>query len=237
MIKAVLFDLDGTLLPMDQDVFVATYFKRLAMAVGHLGYEPKPLQDAVWKGTGAMVMNDGSRLNSDAFWDCFNKIFGRDTRVDEPAFDEFYRTEFNKVKEVCGFQPMSREVVEYLLDAGFRTALATNPIFPAIATRNRMNWAGLDPEMFELFTSYENIGYCKPNPKYYQEVIDRMGLKPEECLMVGNDVGEDMVPASSLGMSVFLVTDCMINKAGEDIEKYPHGGFPELLAYLKQLNA
>ncbi len=237
MIKAVLFDLDGTLLPMDQDHFIASYFKRLAMAVGHLGYEPKFLQDAVWKGTGAMIKNDGSRLNSDAFWECFNQVFGRDTRVDEPAFDEFYRTDFNKVKDDCGFQPMSKEVVTYLKDAGFRIALATNPVFPAIATRNRMNWAGLEPEMFELFTSYENIGFCKPNPKYYQEVIDRMGLKPEECLMVGNDVGEDMVPASSLGMSVFLVTDCLINKVGEDIEQYPHGDFPALLSYLKQLNA
>ena len=55
-----------------------------------------------------------------------------------------------------------------------------------------------------------------------------------QCLMVGNDVGEDMV-ARSLGMQVFLLTDCLINKAGEDIEKYPHGSFPELLHYIRSL--
>ena len=99
---------------------------------------------------------------------------------------------------------------------GLRVALATNPIFPAIATQNRIRWAGLEPEDFELYTTYENIGYSKPNLKYYEEVLRRMGLKPCDAMMVGNDVGEDMV-ASKLGMEVFLITDHMINKAGEDI--------------------
>jgi len=236
MIEAILFDLDGTLLPMDQDLFVAGYFKKLAVKVAHLGYEPKALQEGIWRGMAAMVKNDGSCSNADAFWDTFSGIFGRNTRVDEPVFEDFYRNEFNEAQSICGYTPMAKEVVDYAKSAGFRVGLATNPVFPEIATRNRARWAGVDVDDFELVTTYENIGLCKPNPKYYEEVCRRMNLSPSQCLMVGNDVGEDMV-ASSIGMSVFLVTDTMINKTGEDIEKYPHGGFPELLEYIKKLNS
>lgn len=115
---------------------------------------------------------------------------------------------------------------------GLKAALATNPIFPAIATRERIRWAGLTESDFELITTYENIGVCKPNPDYFKEVAERIGVAPEECLMVGNDVGDDM-PAEKLGMRVFLLTDCLINKDGEDIEKYPHGDFDALFKYIE----
>ena len=51
--------------------------------------------------------------------------------------------------------------------------------------------------------------------------------------MVGNDVQEDMV-ARELGMEVFLLTPCMINKQGTDISQFPHGDFPELLRFLEK---
>ena len=110
-------------------------------------------------------------------------------------------------------------------------ALATNPIFPAVATESRIRWVGLEPEDFEIYTTYENIGYCKPNPEYYREILRRMDVKPEECLMVGNDVTEDMV-AETIGMDVFLLTDCLINKEEKDISQYKQGSFAELVEFL-----
>ena len=62
------------------------------------------------------------------------------------------------------------------------------------------------------------------------------GLEGEDCLMVGNDVGEDMI-AATLGMKVFLLTDCLINQSGKDIGQYPHGGFDELKGYVETLIA
>ena len=67
-ITTVLFDLDGTLLPMDQDVFVKDYFSRIAAKVAPAGYDPKQLIDTIWRGTAAMVKNDGSKTNEEAFW-------------------------------------------------------------------------------------------------------------------------------------------------------------------------
>ena len=75
-IDTVLFDLDGTLLPMDNDAFTKGYFKLLAAAMMPHGYEPQKLVDSIWAGTAAMVKNDGGRTNEEAFWACVYEIYG-----------------------------------------------------------------------------------------------------------------------------------------------------------------
>ena len=234
MTKAILFDLDGTLLPMDQEVFVRDYLGRMAAFLAPHGYDPQSLIKAVWAGTGAMVKNDGKALNEDVFWQVFNSAVGRDATQDLALFEEFYRTEFQKAKDSCGFNPAAVEAIRQIKDMGYRLILATNPLFPAIATYSRARWAGLNPEDFELITTYENSRFCKPNPDYYREILGKIALDGSQCLMVGNDVGEDMV-AQKLGMKTFLLTDCLINKTAEDITQYPHGSFPELLHYIRSL--
>ena len=231
MLKMILFDLDGTLLPMDQEVFTKDYFKRLAAKLLPHGYQADQLVDGIWAGTAAMVKNDGTCTNEEAFWRRFVQIFGEKALADKPIFDEYYRVEFQQVDEVCGCSAEAKATIEELKKRGYRIALATNPIFPAIATESRIRWAGLEPEEFELYTTYENTCYCKPNPDYYRDLLQRLDCQAEECLMIGNDVEEDMI-AESIGMKVFLLTDCMINKKERDISVFPHGGFKDLLQYL-----
>lgn len=234
MIKNILFDLDGTLLPMDQDKFAKGYFSRLVKKLAPLGYDPQKTVDGIWAGTAAMVKNDGTVTNEEAFWKKFSEIFGEKSLDDKPVFDEFYRVEFEEVKSDCGFNPSAAKAVKRLKERGFRLILATNPIFPAVATESRIKWAGLDKEDFELYTTYENSHYCKPNPEYYREITEKLSLDPAECLMVGNDAEEDTA-AEKLGITVFLLTDCLINKKERDISAYPHGGFEELLKYTEEL--
>lgn len=226
-IRTVLFDLDGTLLPMDQDVFTKTYFRLLAAKLVPHGYELGKLVDSIWAGTRAMVENDGSCLNEEAFWKRFAQIYGENVRADLPLFLDFYRNEFNGAKRVCGQNPAAVRLIARLKENGYRIVLATNPIFPAVATESRIRWAGLEPSDFEWYTTYENIGHCKPNPDYYRDILDRLGCGAGECLMVGNDAEEDMI-AETLGMRVFLLTDCLINRKGADIARYPRGGFQQL---------
>jgi HAD superfamily hydrolase (TIGR01509 family) len=233
-ITTILFDLDGTLLPMDQDSFVRAYFGLLAAKLVPHGYEAESLIKAIWSGTAAMVKNDGNQTNEGAFWNHFAGLYGEKSRSDEPIFAEFYHTDFQKVQGVCGFDPRAAQTIAELKAQGYTLVLATNPIFPAVATESRMRWAGLNQTDFIHYTTYENSSYCKPNPDYYRQVLDRIGIDPENCLMVGNDVTEDMV-AAELGMKVFLLTDCLINKQNKDISAYPHGSFPELLDYIRSL--
>ena len=233
-IKAVLFDLDGTLLPMDQELFTKAYFKLLAKRLAVRGYDPEKLVGSIWAGVTAMVKNDGSCTNEEAFWKVFTEIYGEKVYQDKPYLDAFYAEEFNRVQEVCGFAPEAKKTVDLVKEMGKKAVLATNPIFPAVATRNRMRWAGLDPEDFALYTTYENSRYCKPNLQYYREILGQIGCDPGECLMVGNDVSEDMI-TEELGMKVFLLTDCLINKDDKDISRYPNGGFRELQEYLSNI--
>ena len=233
-ITTVLFDLDGTLLPMDMNEFIKAYFGGLARRLAPHGYEPQKLVDAIWKGTAAMVKNDGTTTNEDRFWQGFEAAYGKPARQDEPLFAAFYREDFDNVRTSCGYTPAAREMIDTIKACGLRTALATNPIFPAMATERRIAWAGLSTSDFELYTTYENSHFCKPHPEYYREIMNALGVCPEECLMVGNDVEEDMI-AQKLGAQVFLLTDCLINKNGVDITAYPNGSWDKLLAYIKEL--
>ena len=233
-IQMILFDLDGTLLPMEQNAFMKDYFGRLSRRLAPLGYDPKQLIDSIWAGTADMVRNDGGCTNEEAFWKRMRVIWGDRIIKDSPHFDAFYREEFDEVKASCGYDPRSAETVRAIKALGYRVALATNPLFPAMATECRVRWTGLEPSDFELVTTYENTGYCKPNPDYYRDVCARLGIAPENCLMVGNDVSEDMV-AETLGMKVFLLTDCLLNKADADVSRYPQGSFDKLMAYIQGL--
>lgn len=234
MITTVLFDLDGTLLPMDQELFVQHYLGRMAKKLAPCGYDPDLLVKGIWKGTGAMVKNDGSMPNEELFWQVFNAVMGRDCRNDAHLFLDYYNNEFQEVRHVCGFDPNAAKAIAQIKSMGYQVALATNPLFPAVATQSRARWAGLDPEDFTLITTYENSRFCKPNPDYFREILGKLNVSPQACLMVGNDVQEDMI-AQSLGMKVFLLTECIINRDGTDISQYPHGGFRELLDYIRSL--
>ena len=232
MIKTVLFDMDGTLLPMDTDKFVKLYFKSLAARIAPLGYEPNQLIEGVWKGTGAMIRNDGKVTNYAAFWNTFSEMFGDRVVNHIPKFDEYYCTDFVAAKAACGFNEKVKDTVNSLKQRGVQLVLATNPLFPLVAQQARVGWAGLDPNDFDYVSHYENSHFCKPNLKYYEEIIEKLGLTPTECLMVGNDVNEDMI-AEKLGMKVFLVTDCLLNPDNKDISAYPHGDFDALNKYIK----
>ena len=210
------------------------YFGGLAKKLAPHGYEKDPLISAIWAGTKAMVKNNGDKLNEEAFWQTFSGILGERTREDIIYFDEFYANDFPRVKDACGFTEKAAECINFIKNKGLRVALATNPLFPSVATEQRIGWAGLSPTDFELFTTYENSHYCKPNPEYYKEVTGKLGVSAEECLMVGNDVGEDMI-AETLGMKVFLLTDCLINRENKDISLYLNGSFEDLMQFVETL--
>lgn len=237
MIKNVLFDLDGTLLPMDMEEFTNGYFVFLVKKAMEYSkrYEKDALIKAVWGGVKAMVLNSGEMTNEQAFWKYFGSVYGEDAIEDKPLFDEFYANEFEQAKQFCGKNEDARKAVDEIKEKGFRVVLATNPVFPEVATRKRAIWAGFNVDEFEAYTTYENSHFCKPNPKYYEELLGRLDMKASECLMVGNDVDEDMEAGLKAGMQVFLITDCMINKSKVDINKYPHGSFNDLKEYISAI--
>ena len=233
MIKAIFFDLDATLLRMKQEDYSKAYLSKLPLAMEKAGYEPKEFLNVLWHGLGKMVKNDGSKLNCDVFWEHFTEHYGEGVRYADKYFEEFYKTDFKTIREITSFDPISARVVEAARAKGMKTVLATSPVFPKIATIERMSWAGLDPSLFDIITTYENSRLSKPNPAFYKDLADRLGLKPEECLMVGNDTLDDMV-AREAGLNVYLVTDYLVNGIGANIEEYEHGTLSEFEKYLNE---
>ena len=233
-IKAVLFDLDGTLLPMDAKVFVNAYGTTISKKIAPYGYDGELLMKAIWGGIGMMQKNDGSFTNQEVYDNVFKTVLGDDMWEIKKILDDYHHNEFQQIKDVCGYNPKAAESVRTCKAMGYRVVLATNPVFPSIATESRMRWAGLEPEEFELYTTYENSSFCKPSLEYYVEILNKLGVSPEECLMVGNDVTEDMV-TEELGMKVFLLTNDLINRENKDISKYPQGDYDDLLHFIKEL--
>ena len=235
-IRHILFDLDGTLLPMVQDEFVKYYMPLLAKSYMSAGVsiDPKKFIGAVCAGYEAMVKNDGSRTNREAFWSYMEPELPLSTEESEDIALKFYENEFNQA--ICTTKPtdVSDQIVKRAKAKGFETYLATNPVFPRCATLNRIHWAGLEAEDFKTITTYEKCTYCKPNPEYFRGILEEFRLDPAECLMVGNDVGEDL-SIRTLGVKTYLVTDTMENKKNLPIESEYTGTLDELLQFVENI--
>ncbi len=233
--KAILFDLDGTLLPMDMEVFTNGYFKELYKTVNLPQIPIQSFVDAIWKGTYSMMKNDGSKTNHDAFWDTFSKLIDHDVDDIDKRCLGFYANEFRLSKHYTQDNPLAVRAVKTARRKADKVILATNPIFPMVGQETRLGWIDLKKEDFDLVTCYENERFCKPNPKYFEAVLNKMSLRPDECLMIGNDEKEDMLCATMAGIDAYLVEDTMIR-----CEEHPwdgeRGSFTDMLKVLEGLN-
>ena len=234
MIRAIFFDLDGTLLPMDENKFSEIYFGSLAKYLEPHGYDPKQVIKGIWTSAGAMMTNNSGRYNEEVFWETFNAFNGRECRQDEKIFNEYYKTTFPITKNACGENPYARKIVEFCRENFEFVLLTTNPLFPRIATETRMGYVDLRVEDFDFVTTFENFMYCKPNPKFFIEIMNRFNLKPEEILVIGNHTGEDCACAKACGiqsilLKVNIIYDPNVKEKFEEVEP------SELIDYLKKI--
>jgi len=213
--KAVFFDLDGTLLPMDTLEFMRTYFGALGAYFAQLGYDPKVALDGVQLGTKSMFAFDGKTTNEQRFWETFTPYMAErfGAGIDwEPLLERFYDEVFSGLADGLEADPRVAHVVDALREKGYRMVLATNPLFPPVATKHRLAWTGADPDAFERVTAYHNSRYAKPDPRYYEENLQALGLAGEDVLMVGNDPAEDFA-ACACGCDLYLITDYLVDRA------------------------
>jgi FMN phosphatase YigB (HAD superfamily) len=229
MIDTIMFDLDGTLLPIRQEEFTKIYFRALAEKIATFGYSEKELVNAVWKGTNSMQANTGDKINHQLFWETFASVLGEKAASMEKICDSFYQNEFNKVNDILHINVNHKHLIDTLKDRGYMLVLASNPVFPFVAFQTRLSWIGLSTADFSYITHYQNSHYCKPNLGYYEEIFKNIKKKPSQCLMVGNNIAEDSC-VSQLGAQIYLVTDFL--EGEEPFDQMPHGSMAELTEYL-----
>jgi len=207
--KAVFFDLDGTLLNLDIDEFFPRYLKKLGQKMAHL-LDPNYFIDHLLFSTRAMLENtDPEKTNKEVFIETFFAPEGLEAEDFFPLFEEFYARDFPRLNNGYGPVPGAHEALEASLERGCQLVLATNPLFPREAVLERMRWAGIEDYPFALVSSYEHMHFCKPNLQYYEEILERLNLAPEEVLMVGNDPLEDLI-AGKLGIKTYLAEDYLV---------------------------
>ena len=209
----VFFDLDGTLLPLDMDAFMTIYMQKIEkLANGDLeGISPELLNESF-----KYMMSDKhpALTNKQAFFGFLKEKANVPASVLEDWLAMFYGEPFDELKACSYVEPASADVVRILKSKGYRLVLATNPLFPRIATEKRIAWAGLSMSDFEYVTTYENACSAKPHLSYYREILSNLNLSGEQCYMVGNSVKEDLC-AVSLGLDVFLLTNYLIGDINE----------------------
>ena len=228
-----MFDMDGTLLPMDQDEFVNGYFSLLSKKL--IEYiDLKQFVSATWSGVRSMGLSNGLKTNEVAFWDDFCKKTNTDINIIKPICDDFYGGDFKLAKQFTNENKLAKQAVELAKQASEYVVLATNPLFPLVAQEIRLSFIGLKKDDFDYITAYEDQRFIKPDTRYYEEILKKYNVKPSECLMIGNDEKEDGYPCGLLGIDCYIVDDCLI-KSDEHPYIGKRGSFVDLIDFLKEL--
>ncbi|NLK08454.1 MAG: HAD family hydrolase [Firmicutes bacterium] len=233
MFKAVLFDLDGTLVHYDYDAFLKSYLSSIAGYMGEL-VKPKDFIQKLMISTEVMLNSaEGKKTNMQIFWDDFPDRVGLAREVLHPMMEDFYAEDFPKLQKALDVKPIAsaRIIIEDLLARNIKVVIATNPIFPITAIEERMRWGDIADLPYTLITSYENSRYSKPNIKYYEEILEHINCLPQECLMIGNNTCEDLV-AGDLGITTFLVEDCLLDIGPFQREPDHQGSFADLSTFI-----
>jgi len=235
MMNTVLFDLDGTLLPMDMELFTKIYFKELGEFFADL-IDPIELVSFVLAATVEMIKNTEDRSNEEVFTAKFGKLIESrgELEIFQERFDKFYDTVFAETKNAIIEMPFMQRSVVLLREKGYQLVIATNPIFPLKAIEHRIRWSGFEPSDFSYISYFEKSHYCKPQIKFYEEVLRDIGKKPGECLMVGNDVQEDVI-AGKLGIETYLITNQLLHRTEEEIKADHIGTYEDFYSFVQGL--
>ncbi len=234
-INTIIFDLDGTLLPMDTEAFMMEYNKLLGAYFMDI-VDPNMFIKAMWQSTKETIENLEARKNYEVFKEAMKKKIDGDVDLYYKRIYEFYDDAFLKLGEYAGSSPEIVEAISVLKTKGYRLIIATNPLFPMKANHHRISWAGLSPEDFDYISCFEENHYCKPHLDFYEEVLSINNIDVNTALMVGNDVDEDLI-ARDLGLMTYLIEDHLLHRSGKAIETDYRGCYEDFLNFVKALKS
>jgi FMN phosphatase YigB (HAD superfamily) len=208
MVRAVLFDLDNTLITNPTDAFVPAYLRALGAHLAAL-VPPERLASGLLGAVRAMLENtDSSRTLKEVFWAELLPALDVPEAKLLPPIEQFYAEVYGGLRRYTAPRPDAPRAVRSAFSAGCDVVIATNPLYPATAILQRLAWAGVPAHEYPyaLVTSYEEMHAGKPRHEYFREIAERIRRQPVECLMVGDDLAQDMI-AKSVGLRTYWITD------------------------------
>ncbi|AFQ44629.1 HAD family hydrolase [Desulfosporosinus meridiei] len=217
MIQAILFDIEGTLTNLDMAKFMQNYLGILAPRFSHIISPDKFTKQLIKSMENVQKEPKHEQTVMQAFFEDFSKATGQSVQTIKQIFDRFYTADFPALR--CLVQPNAQgvKVVAKSIQEGFLTAIVSDPLIPLVAIREQISWTGLNPEQFKVIASLDDFHYTKPQLEFFNEIAEKLGVRPEGCLLVSTH-NKDLI-CQELGMQVFLV-----EKALEAKDQNHHAG-------------
>jgi FMN phosphatase YigB (HAD superfamily) len=177
MIKAVLLDLDNTLLKNPDMAFAQAFLEQFEQH-----YKQAGISNAADNFRGAIQVMGAGQTGQQSNRALILEFLGGG----EEVFKQFYERVYPLLKSCISPVEGANKLIQHLRAMNLAVVIATNPIYPETAVRQRMAWAGLPLEenSYSLVTSADNMHFAKPDPAYYAEILARVGIEPDEALMV-----------------------------------------------------
>ncbi len=233
-IKAILFDLDGTLLRANMQQFIPQYIRSLAVYCAEKVTSKKfekvllaIIRDLI------KTAGDGSKTNEERVYARIHQELSISESMMRDCLTQFKQNDLEELREWIQPIPLARQIVKECQKKGIPLVLATNPVFPKFIIQARMQWAGLEEDSFTCLTSYENSCYCKPHTGYFQTIVDRLGVAAENCLMVGNDLNHDLA-AEAIGIKTYLVDTWLVDRGDSEWNCDYRGDHGSLQKFLQE---
>ncbi len=232
-IKAILFDLDGTLLRVPMAEFIPLYVDGLASCCSDL-VKPKKFQKMMLAAIRSLFQaGDGAMTNEQRVFSFLHHQLAIPEPVLKQRFERYRLEGLESLKGLIKPIPLAMEILKECRAAGIPLVLATNPVFPAFMIDARLAWGELERSMFSHLTSFENSCFCKPHAGYFREISELLGVAAEHCLMVGNDPNQDMA-AVAIGMQTFLVDTWIVSRQGTEWPCLHRGDHATLQRFLRK---
>jgi HAD superfamily hydrolase (TIGR01509 family) len=203
--KTLLFDLDGTLVRLHRRYSLELRMMFRAARRFRDVVPPFSFPRAFWRAARLAQSHDSRRPNHEILVSALSA----QSRADEREI--FSRMEDLTTHDFCHmqthFRPIrgAREILETARARGHRVVLATNPVWPERAVKMRLGWGGLADFRFDFVSHSQVMTRCKPSLGYYRELLTRLGARPDECVMIGDNPKKDL-PATELGIRTFLLS-------------------------------
>lgn len=202
-----LLDLDNTLLGNDMDRFLPPYFVMFAKRLQPLAPGQDVTRLLIDSVQTAIDNQDPTVTNMAAFMTEFTRRLDCPAEAITTILETLYQEDYPQLQRYTSLRPEAKEVVQRLFVCGCQVVIATQPLFPAVAIEQRLEWAGVAGFPYALITTLENSHFSKPDIRYYQEILDKVGSSPENNWMVGDDPARDIMPAHRLGLKTWWITD------------------------------
>ncbi len=225
MIKAIVFDLDNTLVDFMLLKNAAIDAAAIAMVDAGLHLSPEEIlakMNAIYKAEGIEYQQVFDHLLKEELGEVDYKIMSA-------GIVAYRKAREAALKPYPGVLPTLIELIKM----GIKLAVVSDA--PSKEAWLRLSYINFQ-HFFDVVITYDNSRERKPSPVPFNLALTELGLKPNECLMIGDWAERDMVGAKKVGMKTVFARygDTFDTKNPES--DYDINSITELIGIVKKEN-